>query len=155
VLLSCCSEPDSYGLTWLGTQLKGQGLGYWYHQIMKIGYAINPSACSSAPPIVEPDLWPVPLAKCMRAQSYLTQHLKLSAQRRCTCLRAWPKADWVPTGATATPPTPASCRWCAMPCTLCIDCCVATTPCRVMFCTLLLQASGDIKYGAHRSGIVS
>ncbi len=52
----CCSEPDSYGLTWLGTQLKGQGLGYWYHQIMKIGYAINPSACSSARSRLPPNL---------------------------------------------------------------------------------------------------
>ena len=57
----CCSEPDSYGLTWLGTQLKGQGLGYWYHQIMKIGYDINPSAlrhqvCSNSCSASTPDM---------------------------------------------------------------------------------------------------
>ena len=46
VIFDILNEPDSYGLTWLpnGNQLAGKGLGYWYHQIMSTGYAINPSA---------------------------------------------------------------------------------------------------------------
>jgi hypothetical protein len=46
VIFDILNEPDSYGLTWgpNGKQLAGKGLGYWYHQIMKIGYKINPSA---------------------------------------------------------------------------------------------------------------
>ena len=47
VIFDILNEPDSYGLTWLGSQLGGHGLGYWYHQIMSVGYGINPSA---APP---------------------------------------------------------------------------------------------------------
>ena len=68
---SCCSEPDSYGLTWLGTQLKGQGLGYWYHQIMKIGYAINPSACSSPFSLLESELRHLCLPRCMGPLCYV------------------------------------------------------------------------------------
>ena len=48
VIFDILNEPDSYGLTWDGTQLDGQGLGYWYHQVMAMGYAINPSACPAA-----------------------------------------------------------------------------------------------------------
>ena len=44
IIFDILNEPDSYGLTWGGTQLNGQGLGYWYHQVMAMGYAINPSA---------------------------------------------------------------------------------------------------------------
>ena len=44
VIFDILNEPDSQGLTWDGTQLDGQGLGYWYHQIMAMGYSINPSA---------------------------------------------------------------------------------------------------------------
>ena len=45
VIFDILNEPDSYGLTWLpnGNQLQGKGLGYWYHQVMSAGYAINPS----------------------------------------------------------------------------------------------------------------
>ena len=44
------NEPDSQGLTWgpNGNQIGGKGLGYWYHQIMSIGYGINPSASLSS-----------------------------------------------------------------------------------------------------------
>ena len=46
VIFDILNEPDSFGLTWGPTpgQLQGKGLGYWYHQIMRIGYKINPSA---------------------------------------------------------------------------------------------------------------
>ena len=46
VIIDILNEPDSYGLTWLpnGSALGGKGLGYWYHQIMSIGYNINKSA---------------------------------------------------------------------------------------------------------------
>jgi len=44
VIFDILNEPDSYGLTWDGTQLDGQGLGYWYHQVMAMGYSINPGA---------------------------------------------------------------------------------------------------------------
>ena len=48
VIFDILNEPDSYGLTWgpNGKQLGGKGLGYWYHQIMTIGYGINSSALS-------------------------------------------------------------------------------------------------------------
>ena len=46
VIFDILNEPDSYGLTWgpSGSALAGKGLGYWYHQVMRIGYSINPSA---------------------------------------------------------------------------------------------------------------
>ncbi len=44
IIFDILNEPDSYGLTWGGTQLKGQGLGYWYHQVMAMGHSINSSA---------------------------------------------------------------------------------------------------------------
>ncbi len=47
VIFDILNEPDSYGLTWDGTQLDGQGLGYWYHQVMAMGYSINPGAFTS------------------------------------------------------------------------------------------------------------
>ena len=43
VIFDILNEPDSYGLTWLGSQLQGKGVGYWYHQMMSAGYTINPS----------------------------------------------------------------------------------------------------------------
>ena len=48
VIFDILNEPDSYGLTWDGTQLDGQGLSYWYHQVMAMGYAINPGASPQA-----------------------------------------------------------------------------------------------------------
>ena len=50
VIFDILNEPDSYGLTWgpNGAQLGGKGLGYWYHEIMRIGYGINPSALPTA-----------------------------------------------------------------------------------------------------------
>ena len=51
VIFDILNEPDSYGLTWgpNGNQLAGKGLGYWYHQVMKVGYGINPSALLPRP----------------------------------------------------------------------------------------------------------
>ena len=45
VIFDILNEPDSRGLTWLpnGNQLQGKGVGYWYHQVMSAGYAINSS----------------------------------------------------------------------------------------------------------------
>ena len=50
VIFDILNEPDSFKLTWLtnGTRLAGKGVGYWYHQMMSAGHAINPSALTSS-----------------------------------------------------------------------------------------------------------
>lgn len=49
VIFDILNEPDSRSLAWgpSGNYLNGKGMEYWYHQVMSVGYSINPSALSS------------------------------------------------------------------------------------------------------------
>ena len=130
IIFDILNEPDSYGLTWDGTQLGGQGVGYWYHQVMAYGHSLNPSAL---PPrscqrfggshnqhsyrLLSGDqascqyvmlVWSCAQVMC------LTRRRVAHVQSSCSCLRAWHKARSVPTGATAMPLMPTSWAWCAL-----------------------------------------